>query len=182
MTACEASERYHIPLEILREYESWGLCGTVKTVMGAWQYDDTDLERLSMIMTLHDVGFENAEIEAYMKLLLEQEGTETQRLRMLDQKRGRTLDEIHFREKQLERLDYARMEKVGMLPFRLPANDQPITTQAGDLILYLGSSFVIYYAPNSWRFTRLGRIEGLTAQELKKILGRGDVTVTLSLD
>ena len=108
MTIHEASERYNIPLEILREYERWGLCGTVKTVMGAWQYDDTDLERLSMIMTLHDVGFENAEIETYMKLLLEQEGTEVQRLRMLDQKRGRTLDEIHFRERQLERLDYLR--------------------------------------------------------------------------
>ena len=108
MTIHEASERYNIPLEILREYESWGLCGTVKEVMGAWQYDDTDLERLSMIMTLHDVGFENAEIETYMKLLLEQEGTEVQRLRMLDQKRGDTLDEIHFREKQLERLDYLR--------------------------------------------------------------------------
>ena len=108
MTIHEASERYNIPLEILREYESWGLCGTVKEVMGAWQYDDTDLERLSMIMTLHDVGFENAEIETYMKLLLEQEGTEVQRLRMLDQKRGRTLDEIHVRERQLERLDYLR--------------------------------------------------------------------------
>ena len=108
MTIHEASERYNIPLEILREYERWGLCGTVKTVMGAWQYDDTDLERLSMIMTLHDVGFENDEIETYMKLLLEQEGTETQRLRMLDRKRGHTLDEIHFREKQLERLDYLR--------------------------------------------------------------------------
>ena len=108
MTIHEASERYNIPLEILREYESWGLCGTVKTVMGAWQYDDTDLERLSMIMTLHDVGFENAEIETYMKLLLEQEGTEAQCLRILDEKRGRTLDEIHFREKQLERLDYLR--------------------------------------------------------------------------
>ena len=108
MTIHEASERYNIPLEILREYESWGLCGTVKTVMGVWQYDDTDLERLSMIMTRHDVGFENAEIETYMKLLLEQEGTEAQRLRILDEKRGRTLDEIHFREKQLERLDYLR--------------------------------------------------------------------------
>ena len=108
MTIHEASERYNIPLEILREYESWGLCGTVKTVMGVWQYDDTDLERQSMIMTLHDVGFENAEIETYMKLLLEQEGTEAQRLRILDEKRGRTLDEIHFREKQLERLDYLR--------------------------------------------------------------------------
>jgi len=78
--------------------------------------------------------------------------------------------------------DYARMEKVGNFPFRLPTNDQPITTKAGDLILYLGNSFVIYYAPNSWRFTRLGQIEGITAQELKKILGRGSVTVTLSLN
>lgn len=60
MTINEASERYHIPLEILQEYERWGLCGAVKKVMGAWQYDDTDLERLSMIMTLHDIGFENA--------------------------------------------------------------------------------------------------------------------------
>ena len=49
--------------------------------------------------------------------------------------------------------DYARMEKVGNLPFHLPTSDQPITTQAGDLILYLGGSFVIYYAPNTWRFT-----------------------------
>ena len=58
MTIHEASERYNIPLEILRDYESWGLCGAVKEVMGSWQYDDTDLERLSLIMTLHDAGFE----------------------------------------------------------------------------------------------------------------------------
>ena len=108
MTIHEASERYNIPLEVLREYEKWVLCGTVKKVMGAWQYDDTDLERLSMIMTLHDVGFDDAESETYMKLQLEWEGTETQRLRMLDQKRGHTLDEIHLRERQLERLDYLR--------------------------------------------------------------------------
>ena len=77
--------------------------------------------------------------------------------------------------------DYARMEKVGNLPFHLPTSDQPITTQAGDLILYLGGSFVIYYAPNTWRFTRLGHIDAVTAQELKKLLGRDTVTVTLSL-
>ena len=71
MTIHEASERYNIPLEILRDYESWGLCGAVKEVMGSWQYDDTDLERLSLIMTLHDAGFESPEIETYMRLLLE---------------------------------------------------------------------------------------------------------------
>ena len=27
VTVNEASEKYHIPVEILKEYESWGLCG-----------------------------------------------------------------------------------------------------------------------------------------------------------
>ena len=71
MTIQEASERYQIPLNILREYESWGLCGAVKKVMGAWQYDDTDLERLSVILTLHDIGFTGEEVETYMRLLLD---------------------------------------------------------------------------------------------------------------
>ena len=69
MTIDEASRRYNIPLEILQEYEQWGLCGAVKKVMGAWQYDDTDLERLSTIMTLHDIGFTTEEVETYMRLL-----------------------------------------------------------------------------------------------------------------
>ncbi|MGD8403742.1 MAG: cyclophilin-like fold protein [Anaerolineales bacterium] len=41
--------------------------------------------------------------------------------------------------------------------------------------------FVIYYAPNSWNFTRLGKINTVTAGELKEILGEGNVTITLSL-
>ena len=110
MTIHEASERYNIPLEILREYESWGLCGAVKKVMGNWQYDDTDLERLSTIMTLHDIGFTTAEVEVYMRLLLEGEPSGAQRLRMLEEKRSAALDEIHFRERQLQRLDYLRHE------------------------------------------------------------------------
>ena len=110
MTIYEASERYNIPLEILREYESWGLCGAVKKVMGAWQYDDTDIERLSLIMTLHDIGFATDEIENYMKLLVEGKDSDAERLQMLNQKRSNMLDEIHFREKQLDRLNYLRYE------------------------------------------------------------------------
>ena len=108
MTIDEASTRYNIPLDILREYESWGLCGAVKKVMGAWQYDDQDIERLSMIMTLHDIGFLNDEVESYMRLSLEGESTEAQRLHMLNKRRSATLDEIHFREMQLDRMDYLR--------------------------------------------------------------------------
>lgn len=110
MTIFEASEKYNIPIKILQEYERWGLCGEVKKVMGSWHYDDSDIERLSIIMTLHDVGFTNTEVERYMKLLLQGKQGEDERLKMLETKRNGTLDEIHFKEQQLDRLDYLRFE------------------------------------------------------------------------
>lgn len=78
--------------------------------------------------------------------------------------------------------DYASMEKVGPLGTTLPTNNEETATQAGDLILYQGSNFVIYYAPNTWNFTRLGRINDVSAEELQELLGSGDVSVTLSLE
>ncbi len=81
----------------------------------------------------------------------------------------------------IEMEDYASMEKVGNLGFSLPRNDRPTDTAAGDLILYQGHNFVIYYDTNSWNFTKLGKIENVSASELRSILGRGDVTVTLSI-
>lgn len=108
MTIDEASERYQIPIEVLKEYESWGLCGAVKKVMGAWQYDEEDLKRLSLVMTLHDVGFEPEEVEEYMRLVLEGDKSRDERMRLLDKRRGAALDEIHLKERKLERLDYLR--------------------------------------------------------------------------
>ena len=110
MTIKEASEHYNIPIKILEEYESWGLCSEIKKVMGSWQYDDIDIERLSTIMTLHDIGFTNKEIEKYMRLLVDGVSTEAERIKMLETKRDGTLDEIHFKEGQLDRLDYLRFE------------------------------------------------------------------------
>ena len=100
MTMQEASKHYHIPMHILQEYQRWGLCGAVKNVMSDWQYDNADLERLSIIMTLHDIGF-TAE---------EGDHTAAQRLSMLERKRSAALEEIHFKERQLQRLDYLRHE------------------------------------------------------------------------
>ncbi|WP_303825449.1 flavodoxin [Ruminococcus flavefaciens] len=77
--------------------------------------------------------------------------------------------------------DYSNFEKVGELPESLPKNDEQIDTDYGDLILYQGNKFVIYYDKNSWNFTKLGHIDNITQGELKAILGEGDVTVTLSL-
>ena len=78
--------------------------------------------------------------------------------------------------------DYGNMEKVGSIGTSLPRNDEQITTGAGDIILYQGSSLVIYYDTNSWNFTRIGKIEGVTKEELLGAFGAGNVTVTFSLE
>lgn len=110
MTAEEVSVRYQIPLNILEEYRSWGLCGSVQLAMDDWQYDDRDLERLGTIMALHDMGFQPQEVETYMRLLIKGKQTDRQRLQILDQRRNSMLDEIHLKERQLQRMDYLRVE------------------------------------------------------------------------
>lgn len=77
--------------------------------------------------------------------------------------------------------DYANFEKTGNLPESLPVNDEKINTDYGDIILYQGNKFVIYYDKNSWSLTKLGHIDNVTQDELKEILGTGNVEVTLSL-
>ena len=83
--------------------------------------------------------------------------------------------------------DYGNFEKVGSLGTKLPRNDTQITTQAGDIILYQGNQITIYYDTNSWNFTRLGKVvstsstTSITQAELKKILGKGNVTAVFSV-
>ena len=79
--------------------------------------------------------------------------------------------------------DYGDFEKVGPLGQSFPENNESITTEPGDIILYQGSNLCLYYDTNTWTFTRIGKIEGKTQAELKQILkaGQGNITVTLSL-
>ncbi len=83
--------------------------------------------------------------------------------------------------KTVKMRDYASMEKVGMLWRRLPTNNQNIRTEPGDIILYMGSSVVVYYNPNSWNFTKLGHINNATQEELMELLGYGNVELTFEL-
>ena len=78
--------------------------------------------------------------------------------------------------------DYANMEKGVDLGVSLPQNNEQMNTQAGDIILYQGRTFVIYYDTNSWSLTPIGKIDNVDAEELREVLGTGDVTVTLSLE
>lgn len=77
--------------------------------------------------------------------------------------------------------DYGSFEKVGPLGASLPRNDEPIITEPGDVILYQGNQITIYYDVNSWDFTHLGKVQEKTQEELKAILGNGNVRVRFSL-
>lgn len=79
--------------------------------------------------------------------------------------------------------DYGGFEKVGPLGLTLPANNSQITTQPGDVILYSGNQIVLFYGNNTWSYTRLGKIQYESLDELKSFLkaGEGNISVTLSL-
>ena len=78
--------------------------------------------------------------------------------------------------------DYANMEKGADLGVTLPQNNVQMNTQAGDIILYQGRTFFIYYDTNSWSLTPIGKIDNVDAEKLREALGTGDVMVTLFLE
>ena len=79
--------------------------------------------------------------------------------------------------------DYGGFEKVGALGRSLPASDTQITTQAGDVVLYSSNQIVLFYGSNTWSYTRIGKMQYESLDELKSFLkaGEGNISVTLSL-
>ena len=75
---------------------------------------------------------------------------------------------------------YGGFEKVGPLPWGLPASDEQTTAQPGDVMLYQGNQITVFTGSNSWAYTPLGHIEGATSESLLEVLGDGDVEVTLT--
>ena len=71
---------------------------------------------------------------------------------------------------------YAGFEQVGSLSQSFSRNDVQTTTQPGDIVLYSGNQLVIFFGSNSWSYTRLGQIEGLSTDELTALLDK-DVAV-----
>ena len=76
---------------------------------------------------------------------------------------------------------YGGFEQVGSIGQSITRNDVQMTTQSGDIVLYSGNQLVVFYGSNSWSYTKLGKIN-LSQKELEKLLGNGDVTITLVLE
>ena len=71
----------------------------------------------------------------------------------------------------------------GALGFSLSTSNEQVNAQPGDIVLYNGSNICMFYGTNSWSYTRLGHIDGLSESELRTFLkaGQNNISVTLSL-
>ena len=77
---------------------------------------------------------------------------------------------------------YNDFEQVGPIGKSLTSNDEQMTTEPGDVVLYSGDQMVIFYGSNSWAYTKLGHITDKSEEELKDLLGKDNVTVSVSIE
>ncbi len=73
---------------------------------------------------------------------------------------------------------YGGFERLGFFVQSIVRDDKQTTTEPGDIVLYSGNQIVVFYGSNSWAYTKLGHVD-LSEDELKQILGNGDVTLVL---
>ena len=74
---------------------------------------------------------------------------------------------------------YGGFEQVGSLPQRFSRNDAQMTTGPGDIVLYSGNQLVLFFGSNSWSYTKLGHINGMSAEELSELLGADSAVVEI---
>ena len=65
--------------------------------------------------------------------------------------------------------------------FSLPTSDENIGTNPGDIVLYQGDKISLFYGSHSWSYTKLGKIDNVDPDQLREILGSGDVTLEFGL-
>lgn len=91
----EACLKYSIPEDIVTLFEKWS-AEKGRSIT----YTDDDIELLSLIITLDEIGFTGDEIRRYLD--------SDEKLSLLNERRDSLLRSIHDAELQLEKLDYLR--------------------------------------------------------------------------
>ena len=166
-------------LEFSEETESEGQQDEIRSNAGENSGLPTEQEESKQINSeqTEGNGLEVEEMSILMKI-----GDETVTIAWEDNESVAALAEL-LREQpmSIQMSMYGGFEQVGSFGTSLPRDDKQTTTQAGDIVLYSGNQMVVFYGSNSWAYTRLGRITDKSAEELEKLLGNGDVTITLEL-
>ena len=140
---------------------------------------DEVVKDANMIMTIGDTNDSNEVVkDANMVMTI---GNTKVDVSWEDNDSVRELKELAENNLLIQMSMYGGFEQVGSIGQNLTRNDKQTTTEPGDIVLYSGNQLVVFYGSNSWSYTRLGKIN-LSDEELKKLLGNGDVTITLSME
>ena len=76
---------------------------------------------------------------------------------------------------------YGGFEQTGSMESAIVRNDTSIQVGCGDIVLYRGIQICLYFDDNSYSFTRLGKISGMSDSEIRSMLDKPSVTAVLSL-
>ena len=74
---------------------------------------------------------------------------------------------------------YGGFEQVGAIGHNINSSNIQMTTEPGDIVLYNNSNIVVFFGSNTWSYTKLGRIKNKTQNELKQLLDKNKITITL---
>ena len=158
---------------------------TAKTLVEYYSYTDNSQEivntQTSQIEA--DVTPTFAEENTTMDKMYITIGGQTQLVTLVDNDATRELVAALQSAPITVTLNDNNFEIWGSLGRSLTTKNEQMTAQPGDVVLYNGSNICIFYDSNSWSYTRLGHIDGLSGSQLRTFLkaGQNNISVTLSL-
>ena len=100
-------------------------------------------------------------------------GGVTQNVTLVDNAATRELMTVLQNASITVTLNNNNFEIWGSLGRTLTTSNGQINATLGDIVLYNGSYIYIFYDTNSWSYTRLGKIDGLSANEVRTFLKAG---------
>ena len=158
---------------------------TAKTLVEYYSYTDNSQEivntQTSQIEA--DVTPTFAEENTTMDKMYITIGGQTQLVTLVDNDATRELVAALQSAPITVTLNDNNFEIWGSLGRSLTTKNEQMTAQPGDVVLYSGQYICIFYDTNSWSYTRLGKIDGLSGSQLRTFLkaGQSNIAVTLSL-
>lgn len=100
-------------------------------------------------------------------------GGVTQNVTLVDNAATRELMTVLQNASITVTLNNNNFEIWGSLGRTLATSNGQFNATLGDIVLYNGSYIYIFYDTNSWSYTRLGKIDGLSANEVRTFLKAG---------
>ena len=96
-----------------------------------------------------------------------------------------SVDALKARAKDTLTVDmyrYGSFEQTGSMAKPIVRNDTSMEVGCGDIVLYNGIQICLYFDENSYSFTKLGKMAGMSASEIREMLDKPNVIAVFTLE